>query len=88
MKESEQIVEAIEKNKGSVTYVVYPDEGHGFQRPPNSLAFNAVTEAFLARHLGGRFEAVGEAFADSTITVPTGVEGLPGIAGQLPQSKK
>ena len=31
-----------------VTYVVFPDEGHGFARPENSLAFNAVTEAFLA----------------------------------------
>ncbi|MEO8587447.1 MAG: S9 family peptidase, partial [Acidobacteriota bacterium] len=30
VKESEQIVDAIEKNKGNVTYVVYSDEGHGF----------------------------------------------------------
>jgi dipeptidyl aminopeptidase/acylaminoacyl peptidase len=54
--ESEQIVEAIEKNKGKVTYVVYPDEGHGFARPENRLDFNARAEAFLAACLGGRAE--------------------------------
>ena len=32
-----------------VTYVLYPDEGHGFARPENNIAFNAVTEAFLAQ---------------------------------------
>jgi dipeptidyl aminopeptidase/acylaminoacyl peptidase len=39
--ESEQIVAAIEKNGGGVTYVVYPDEGHGFARPENRIDFNA-----------------------------------------------
>jgi dipeptidyl aminopeptidase/acylaminoacyl peptidase len=54
--ESEQIVAAIEKNNGLVTYVLYPDEGHGFVRPPNSLDFTARMEKFLAEHLGGRYE--------------------------------
>ena len=49
VKESEQIVEAIEKNKGSVTYVLYPDEGHGFARPENRIDFNARAEKFLVR---------------------------------------
>ncbi len=36
-------------NKGiPVTYVLFPDEGHGFARPENNIAFNAVTENFLA----------------------------------------
>jgi dipeptidyl aminopeptidase/acylaminoacyl peptidase len=56
VKESEQIVDAIEKNKGSVTYVVYSDEGHGFARPENRIDFNARSEKFLAACLGGRFE--------------------------------
>jgi dipeptidyl aminopeptidase/acylaminoacyl peptidase len=25
-----------------VTYVLFPDEGHGFARPENSIAFNTV----------------------------------------------
>ncbi len=29
---------------------------HGFARPANNMAFNAASEEFLARYLGGRFE--------------------------------
>ena len=54
--ESEQIVAAIEKNGGRVTYVFYPDEGHGFLRTANRLDFAAREERFLAEHLGGPFE--------------------------------
>src|SRR5262249_19760653 len=55
-REAEQIVDAIAKNGGRVTYVLYPDEGHGFARPENRLDFAARAEAFLAEHLGGRYE--------------------------------
>ena len=58
--ESDQIVEAMRKNGKEVEYVVYPDEGHGFQRPENRLHFFAVTEQFLAKHLGGRAEPLGD----------------------------
>jgi len=54
--ESEQILEAIEKQGGQATYVVYSDEGHGFLRPENAIDFTARTEEFLAPCLGGRFE--------------------------------
>lgn len=68
--ESEQIVDAIEKNRGSVTYVVYPDEGHGFARPENRIDFNARAENFLAQCLGGRAEPMqGEKVAGSTAVV-------------------
>lgn len=56
--ESEQIVEAIEKSGGKATYVLYPDEGHGFARPENRIDFNARAEVFLAEHLGGRSEPI------------------------------
>ena len=70
VKESEQIVEAIEKNKGSVTYGLYPDEGHGFARPENRIDFNARTEMFLAKYLGGRSEPLeGEKVPGSTAVV-------------------
>lgn len=58
--ESDQIVKAMRENGKPVEYVLYPDEGHGFARPENRLHFNAVTEQFLAKHLGGRAEPVGE----------------------------
>jgi len=68
--ESEQIVGAIEKNGGNVTYVLYPDEGHGFARPENRTDFNARAEAFLGQHLGGRVEPMnGERIAGSTAVV-------------------
>jgi len=39
-----------------VEYINFPDEGHGFANPSNSMAFIAVMEAFLAKHLGGRYQ--------------------------------
>jgi len=54
--ESDQIVAAMRKNNQPVEYYVFPDEGHGFARPVNRLAFNAASEVFLARYLGGRAE--------------------------------
>ena len=62
-----------------MTYVLFPDEGHGFARPENNLAFNAVTEAFLAECLGGRVEPVGDDFEGSSIQVPAGADGVPGL---------
>ena len=56
VQESLQIVDAIKKNKTPVTYIEYPDEGHGFARPENRMSFNAAAEKFLAEHLGGRYE--------------------------------
>jgi len=54
--ESDQIVAAMRKNDKPVQYYVFPDEGHGFARPANNMAFNAASEEFLAKYLGGRFE--------------------------------
>jgi len=69
-KESEQIVAAIEKNKGRATYVLYSDEGHGFARPENRLDFNARSEEFLGECLGGRVEPLqGDKVPGSTASV-------------------
>ena len=50
------MVAALRGAKREVTYVVYPDEGHGFARPENNFDFYGRVEEFLARHLGGRAE--------------------------------
>lgn len=82
--ESEQIVEAMTRAELPVTYVVFPDEGHGFARPENRLAFFAVMEAFLAENcLGGRYEPIGDALQGSSLTVEAGVDGVPGLAEAL-----
>jgi hypothetical protein len=67
--ESNQIVDAMNANNLPVTYIVFPDEGHGFHKPENNMAFNAATEAFLAEHIGGQFEPMGTSIADSTAQV-------------------
>jgi dipeptidyl aminopeptidase/acylaminoacyl peptidase len=78
--ESDQIVDAMTAKNIPVTYVLFPDEGHGFARPENNKAFNAVAEGFLSQCLGGRAQPIGAEFAGSSITVPTGAEGVPGLA--------
>jgi dipeptidyl aminopeptidase/acylaminoacyl peptidase len=59
--ESDQIVTAMRKNQKPVEYYVFPDEGHGFARPENRMAFNAASEEFLAKYLGGKFEPPSDA---------------------------
>lgn len=54
--ESDQIVSAMQKHDLAVEYLNFPDEGHGFVNPSNSMAFIAAMEHFLAKHLGGRFQ--------------------------------
>jgi dipeptidyl aminopeptidase/acylaminoacyl peptidase len=54
--ESDQIVVALRERGFPVEYLVAPDEGHGFARPINNLALFAAAEAFLAKHLNGRFQ--------------------------------
>ena len=55
--ESEQIVEAMKSKGIDYEYMLFPDEGHGFAKPENRLKFYAAAEKFLAKHLGGRYEA-------------------------------
>lgn len=81
--ESDQIVRLMKQKEIPVTYVLYPDEGHGFARPENRMSFNAVVEAFLAEHLGGRYEPIGDDFRGSTITIPAGAGGVPGLVEAL-----
>jgi dipeptidyl aminopeptidase/acylaminoacyl peptidase len=65
--ESDQIFEALCKGKKCVQYAVYADEGHGFVRPENRLHFHALAEAFLAKHLGGRAEPLGDLKGHSAV---------------------
>jgi hypothetical protein len=66
-----------------VTYVLYPDEGHGFARPQNRLSFYAVAEGFLARCLGGQAEPIGNDFAGSSLKVQDGADYVQGLPAAL-----
>ena len=74
--ESDQIVVAMRNLGLPVEYLVAPDEGHGFARPENNMAFIAAVERFLARHLGGRFqsdmpEPIRERLAEISVDIET-----------------
>jgi hypothetical protein len=58
---------------------VYPDEGHGFLRPESRTSFNAISEAFLAAHLGGRCESFGHDLTGSSLEVREGAGGIAGL---------
>jgi hypothetical protein len=75
IQESDQIVQAMRDRELPVTYVIYPDEGHGFLRPENRMSFKAVAEAFLAEHLGGRCQPIGNDFAGSSLEIRVEVTG-------------
>lgn len=49
--ESEQIVQTVLRNEGIVEYVVYPEEGHGFQKLPHRLDLSERVVAFVEQHL-------------------------------------
>jgi dipeptidyl aminopeptidase/acylaminoacyl peptidase len=49
--ESDEIVEGLKKNKIPVEYVVFPDEGHGFQKTENQIITDERTLKFLDKYL-------------------------------------
>jgi len=81
--ESDQIVAAMQERGIPVTYVLYPDEGHGFARPENRMSFMAVAEAFLAPILGGRAEPFGDDLARSTVEIKAGAAFVPGLEAAM-----
>lgn len=81
--ESDQIVGAMQAAGIPVTYVLYPDEGHGFARPENSIAFYAIAENFLAECLGGRAEPLGDALAPASAQIIEGAGHVKGLEAAL-----
>ena len=84
--ESDQLVATMKEKNLPVTYVNFPDEGHGFARPENRFAFYSVMEGFLGECLGGRSEAFGSAFEGSTIEVLEGAQYVDGLDAALSAS--
>jgi dipeptidyl aminopeptidase/acylaminoacyl peptidase len=81
--ESDQIVGAMKAAGIPVTYVLYPDEGHGFARPENSIAFYAIAENFLAECIGGRAEPIGDALKPSSAQIIDGAAHVTGLEAAL-----
>ncbi len=49
--ESDEIVKGVKKNNVVVEYVVYPDEGHGFNKKVNQITTSKRTLQFLDKYL-------------------------------------
>ena len=52
--ESDDLVEAVRKNRVPVEYVVFDDEGHGFTKKKNQIAAYGAIVRFLDTHLRGK----------------------------------
>ncbi|MBD3729731.1 MAG: S9 family peptidase [Sphingomonadales bacterium] len=81
--ESDQIADAMKARNIPVTYILFPDEGHGFAKPTNNIAFNAITENFLSTCLGGRSEGIGATLGGSTAEVVDGAQYVHGLEAAL-----
>ncbi len=74
--ESDQIVDAMQQRDIPVTYLVYPDEGHVLLRAENHMSSIVAAELFLAQHLGGQYEPIGDAFEGASAEIVCGGEFL------------
>jgi dipeptidyl aminopeptidase/acylaminoacyl peptidase len=77
--QSVELAAAIRSKRVPVTWVVDPDEGQGFARPPNRTGFSALAELFLAQCLGGPYQPIGDDLAASTIRVSAGAQYMYGL---------
>ncbi|WP_428940535.1 S9 family peptidase [Fontivita pretiosa] len=76
----QQLLGNLQARQVPVTCALYPDERHALDRPQNRMSFLAITEAFLARHLGGRQEPIGLDLDGSSLQLSAGAEHIPGLA--------
>ncbi len=81
--QSESLVKELETVGAPVTYVLYPDEGHGLARPENSMSFWAIAEVFLGGCLGGRYEELGDQLVGSSAEVRAGSARVKGLEAAL-----
>ena len=51
--EAEQVVENLKRRNIPVEYVLFPDEGHGFQKEPNRITSTVATVEWFVRYLLG-----------------------------------
>lgn len=66
-----------------MTYLLYPDKGHGIIRTENNRSLLAITEVFFGECLGGRYSALTQELKGSSVQVPVGLEHIPGLQAAL-----
>jgi len=70
--ESDQIVKAMQSHKIPVTYVLFSRRRARVPAPAEQSGVQRGHEAFLAKHLGGRYEAIGTALRTRRSRCPQG----------------
>jgi dipeptidyl aminopeptidase/acylaminoacyl peptidase len=78
--ESDQIVAALAARRVPVTYLLFPNEGHGLGRPQNRMAWYGAVEGFLGQCLGGAVEPIGQSFEGAEVFGIRGAGLVPGLA--------
>lgn len=74
-----QFVTSLRKKDIPVTQVRFKDEGHGIQNNSNKCSFLAITELFLAHHLDGVAEEIGDNLENSTTSILYGEHYIPDL---------
>jgi dipeptidyl aminopeptidase/acylaminoacyl peptidase len=82
-REAEQVVAAMQKAGVHVTYLLYPDEGHGIIRTENNRSFLAISEVFFGQCLGGRYSTLSQELEGSSVKVPAGIGYIQGLESAL-----
>ncbi|MCI0381925.1 MAG: prolyl oligopeptidase family serine peptidase [Chlamydiae bacterium] len=67
--ESDQIFEKMQQKELPVTYISFPDEGHGITKFDNMMCYLAYSEWLLAQFLGGTYEPLSEKEVQSSSAV-------------------
>lgn len=79
--QSDKIVNAMKANNVPVVYALYTNEGHGFARPGNRIAYYALAEQFLAKILKGRAQEIGGDLKNASLIL-NDKEGLDGAKAE------
>ena len=73
---------ALERAGKEVVYFYYPEEGHDYALAESWISFWAISEQFLAEHLGGKAQPVGEDLENGGFVVEVGKGYVEGLAGR------
>ena len=72
---------------GLADRITHHPEAGGQVCSVHRMSFNAVAEAFLSKHIGGRFQPIGDDFRGSSIGVPTGADQVPELSAAIGKGK-
>lgn len=84
--QADRFVEAMQKHRKPVTYLLYPDEPHDLRESENWISLFAIAEQFFQQHLGGQAEPLG-ADLRGHLEIRAGSELIPGLSASLSKAQ-